>query len=653
MAVFIDRHFFNFGKVEMGHLSNTFFFPSGFMPHGNSYLWNPALIWSMGISDLLICLSYFSISICLCLLVKKVKTPTTGMIWTFGLFFTACGATHFMEVLTLWHPVYWLAAGIKVFTAIVSVVGVGYLLDLYPKITELSQVIKIVSRHRIGISEAYREVIISNREFKNLLKTSLIYPITFLLILSAVFIAQIYFLLNATSWLDHTDQVISKVSSVYRQAVESQADFRGFMITKHPQMMMKSRTAGEEVLAKIPELKDLVSEDDEQVKNLTRTDVNFRKWLGSIEAYNSSSPGAALGIIYYGAPLFEKVKSSFHDIIDNEEALRRIRQKKVRETTVILIFLSIGLTLLVGAMIAFFSRSQLLKLSNNYDRALTGLEDKNASLLQEVDARKKSEVVRIQLVEDLKKALKSRDEFLSVASHELRTPIMSLQLQTRLLQGYMKKSKLLELTPKINKAAETCERQSERLAKLIELLLDITRIRLGKIELSLNTVELVSLTKEIIPQVVNSKPSEYLSSIAVVGDAQVFGVWDRLRMEQILINLISNAFKYGEGKPISIEIHADNIGEKAIFRIQDQGIGVVQGLQEKIFERFERAVSGEHISGLGLGLYIVTQLVRAHGGKISLISEQGKGAIFTMEIPFHIPARPDTSAYDTKESLNI
>jgi signal transduction histidine kinase len=161
-------------------------------------------------------------------------------------------------------------------------------------------------------------------------------------------------------------------------------------------------------------------------------------------------------------------------------------------------------------------------------------------------------------------------------------------------------------------------------------MLDISRISHGKLILSFEEVDLGQLATQVV--------ASFQEQIAAVGaqcaialEAPVVGHWDRYRLEQVLANLITNAIKYGAGKPIHLSVGTR--GDLAILKVKDQGMGIPREGLERIFERFERAVTGVGIAGLGLGLYICRQIVEAHGGKISAESELGIGSTFTVEIP--------------------
>jgi signal transduction histidine kinase len=164
--------------------------------------------------------------------------------------------------------------------------------------------------------------------------------------------------------------------------------------------------------------------------------------------------------------------------------------------------------------------------------------------------------------------------------------------------------------------------------RLVEELLDVSRITAGRLALDRERVDLVALVREVVGRY---PEPERKSPITVQADGALVGPWDRLRLEQVVSNLVGNALKYGDGKPIEVEVeHADH---HAILRVRDHGIGISADDQQRIFERYERAVADRNVGGLGLGLWIVRQVVEAHGGRISVESEPGNGATFVVEIP--------------------
>ncbi|KFE66227.1 MEDS domain-containing protein [Hyalangium minutum] len=226
-------------------------------------------------------------------------------------------------------------------------------------------------------------------------------------------------------------------------------------------------------------------------------------------------------------------------------------------------------------------------------------------------------------------AVRIRDEFLSMASHELKTPLTSLQLQLGLLKSGVMASGdgvARKLSPKL----QTLERQVTRLNALNNSLLDVTALSTGKLRLELQPVELGALVREAVERL---EPDFARAGCEVRLELveELQGRWDPMRLEQIVVNLLTNAIKYGLGKPVHIQVQRR--GESAVLAVRDQGIGISSEAQERLFRKFERAVPSQHYGGLGLGLYISRTLVEAMQGAIQVDSQPGHGAIFTVTLP--------------------
>lgn len=222
-------------------------------------------------------------------------------------------------------------------------------------------------------------------------------------------------------------------------------------------------------------------------------------------------------------------------------------------------------------------------------------------------------------------AVLARDEFLSVASHELRTPLTALHLLVRTLRA--PDGSPAELTPE---KLEIAERQVQRMSKLVNQLFDLSRVTSGQLGLELEEVDLSSIARDVAARMA-AEAFEAGCVISVRTPAPVVGHWDRFRLEQIATNLVSNALKFGRGKPL--EISVEDRGTEARLTVRDGGIGILPEHADRIFERFSRATPGRRYEGLGLGLYIVRQILDALRGRISVESEPGKGALFVVDLP--------------------
>lgn len=237
-------------------------------------------------------------------------------------------------------------------------------------------------------------------------------------------------------------------------------------------------------------------------------------------------------------------------------------------------------------------------------------------------------------------AVALRDAFLSVAAHELRTPLNTLQLQ---VDGFLR---VAERTADA-RGMERLRRmrtQIGRLAGLISTLLDISRIAAGRLALEPTEFDLCALVRELVDRD-DEQVRNMGCELRVELPGPVVGRWDRLRLDQTITNLLGNALKFGAGRPVRIAVEA--VGDRARLLVEDQGVGIAPEDQERIFQRLERAVSARNFGGLGLGLWIVRQIVEAHAGTVRVESEPGQGARFTVELPRSGAGGPESAEQAT------
>lgn len=236
---------------------------------------------------------------------------------------------------------------------------------------------------------------------------------------------------------------------------------------------------------------------------------------------------------------------------------------------------------------------------------------------------------------ELEEAIVMRDEFLSVASHELKTPMTSLKLQTQMLRRRLdKEQNIANLKEKIYDVMAVIDKQVNGLNRLVEDMLDISRLKTGKLNIEVSEFSMEDLIKETLESL---RPQFNLAGYQdplFTHEGPMNGTWDRMRMGQVLINLLTNSMKYGNQK--NIEIHAKGIENRIRVCVSDKGIGISQEDQARVFDRFERAIPASEVSGLGLGLFIAKQIVRAHGGNIWVESELNQGSTFVFEVPRRI-----------------
>ncbi len=256
-------------------------------------------------------------------------------------------------------------------------------------------------------------------------------------------------------------------------------------------------------------------------------------------------------------------------------------------------------------------------------------------------ARRRQYQVR-DLLREQQIALNQRDEFLSVASHELKTPITSIKLNVQMRKRFLRRGDQSVYSPeKVNALIATTESQVERLSRLVDDMLDVSRIENGKLSLSPEPVELASLVETVYENFASQFESAG-STFRLEAKQMISGNWDRYRLEQVVANLFTNAIKYGAGRPIHVRVRAED--ELAILYVRDLGIGIAPEDQKRVFNRFERAKSATTISGLGLGLYITREIVEMHGGRIRVQSALGEGSTFIVELPTKIPEATNDGA---------
>lgn len=256
-----------------------------------------------------------------------------------------------------------------------------------------------------------------------------------------------------------------------------------------------------------------------------------------------------------------------------------------------------------------------------------------AMVLRDVTDRETAEQKLRETNEDLERAVRARQELLNICGHELKTPLSSLRLQTQTAKRRIAKGDHSVFEPKrVEKLLESYENQIERLVRLVDDMLDITRISSGKLNLNPERIALPKLVLEVLDRFSDQLIAAGCSiSTSLAPD--ISGYWDRFRVEQVLTNLLTNAIKYGSGSPISVAISKSPDGASAMLQVSDQGMGIAPADHERIFNRFERAISANEVSGLGLGLFITREIVAAHCGRITVDSTLGKGATFTVTLP--------------------
>lgn len=262
--------------------------------------------------------------------------------------------------------------------------------------------------------------------------------------------------------------------------------------------------------------------------------------------------------------------------------------------------------------------------------------------VQALEASRQEQEVLLQQLRttqsELQASIQSRDDFMSMVAHELRTPLNTLFLEAQLRKMQLDRGRADIFDPAYLQAMVARDkRQIEAMMRLIDDMMDASRIRSSQLSIRPGQVELSSLLARVVDNLSNQAAAAG-SAITLEAGEPVTALWDEFRIEQVVINLLTNALRYGKGKPVTVSLRLSAQG--ACISVQDQGRGISGADQQRIFEQFERITSDDGTGGLGLGLYITRQLVEAHGGTISVQSQLGEGSVFTVTLPLTPPTAP-------------
>lgn len=258
------------------------------------------------------------------------------------------------------------------------------------------------------------------------------------------------------------------------------------------------------------------------------------------------------------------------------------------------------------------------------------LGDLDLEAAQELARRGALAVENARLFRDAREAVQARDEFISMASHDLRSPLTSAGLHIdKVLRRARAGGANLEREA-VTADLEKLQGQVSRLIQMMDSLLDITTIAAGRMQLEKQSVDLNELATRAAERL-QEDFARANCELRVRTEGRVEGVWDPFRIEQVIVNLVSNAVKYGEGRPVELMVEGDE--RTARLTVKDLGIGIAYEDQRRLFERFERVRADSGVGGHGVGLWIVRRIVEAHGGRIRLTSREGEGATFQIDLP--------------------
>jgi len=251
---------------------------------------------------------------------------------------------------------------------------------------------------------------------------------------------------------------------------------------------------------------------------------------------------------------------------------------------------------------------------------------KDLTLLSDVARRTALGLEHARLYRAAHLMAQAREDFMQMASHELRGPVANFRLTVQLLSRELSRGEHARVGDRLR----VLTRQADRLDRLSNALLDVTRITAGRLTLLRQELDLAALAREVVDRHAEEVEGAG-AAVAVEAEGPVICQADPDRVEQVVANLLQNALKYGRGAPVVVRVRAED--GQAVLEVADRGIGIPREHQVRIFERFERAVPPPGTGGLGLGLWIARSLVEAHGGSIAVESTPGRGSTFTVRLP--------------------
>jgi signal transduction histidine kinase len=435
---------------------------------------------------------------------------------------------------------------------------------------------------------------------------------------------------TASEAVAHTNAAKDSLDALQLTLVDAETGQRGFIITNDEAYLEPYARAAARIDAEIATIRQRTADNPQQQADLDGLSRLARVKMSEIDEAmrlhreRGFAAAQAVTVTNVGKRTMDQIRATVARMEAREDALLAVRTASAARsyrTALLTEGLTSGLAVLAVCAVLLATR----RLARERQSAL-----ETAARLRESEQQRSALLESERLARlEAERAANDREEFLAIASHELRNPVNALQLSVFSIRKHLEREGSSRAANGLADRVERVAAHVTRLAHMLENLLDASRIGAGALRFESEPLDLRELVEETLEQF--REELTLAPAHVVAPPAPVIGRWDRLRLGQVVANLVSNALKYGEGRPIEIGLSAN--GPSARLDVRDYGIGISGEQQQHLFGRYARAVSGRQYGGFGLGLWITRQIVQAMGGEISVVSSPGSGSTFSVVLP--------------------
>lgn len=448
-------------------------------------------------------------------------------------------------------------------------------------------------------------------------------PILLLCLLAVALTTFQHYVSEIDHLIEETDSTIKEVRKTQQLLLVMESNYNSYVVTRRQEFLKNYLIARNDLPEAFSGLERKVRDRKAEIQFESLRKA-FKDWV----LHSESLFGLTFseGVKIFETTKFQRIgnmyltslRNAFEEFTNRQISLRNRQLERSNDTRMVLLGAGLFLLFFTAVFLAWYFRKQLKAAFERY-------ELQNLVLDQSREALKES-------LEQKEKALKSRDEFITIASHELNTPLQGLLLQAQMVRRSLTRPGEMHITEeKLEKYLDREISQVNRLTQLVSDMLEITKMGTGMLKIKRDYLELNACIEETLDDLQHLIQSTG-SRIFLENNGELEGRWDPHRLKQILLNLLTNALKYGQGEPVTVRTYEKD--GKARIEIEDHGLGIDSLSQERIFHRFERDISSSEVSGLGLGLFITKELVKAHGGLIWVESSgKDQGSTFIVELP--------------------